>query len=612
MDKQWYSDDIEERSQMVFDLVNYYEDNQKMRIESIMANRMMYGSGAGFSRTPSNRNANSSLNAGPRVKVNICKSQISTLTSRITKSEPRLQFATDGADWMLGVKARKLNKFMAGMFNSLDVQLKMREMFQDAQIDDLGALKIFSSENEIKVHQIDVATLYADPRESQIGDIRSLYEVKWVQKEILMDMFPDMAMKIEVLASPENMRIDEKSKVWFVKCIEAWHLPTKKGKKGRHIICVEGLDLFDETWRRMNFPFAFFKPGGGMKGLFGMGLASQLRDIQIEINKTLRTIQLCLHLAVPKILVPKASKIDIEAINNRLGGIIKYSGLKPEVWASSSVPDGLWNHLEWLIRQAYEITGISQLSATGAKPSGLDSGKALREFSDIETERFATVGKAYEQLALDIGAAIIDEAIMNGGKTKLSANFIEGDKLEIIDWKDVNIKKEKYEMTVFPVSSLPQKPYAKLQTIQEMIQAQMVTPQEGRKLLGWPDLKAFEDKKNAEMDLIEKIIYDIAEDGKYTTPDPYMNLELLKLQAKEAIVYYMLHNLPESRLEMFRDLIEDVDTILLSANQELEQLQGDLTNATADVSPEEEGAQQEQFALNEQALAPEGAPPLPQ
>ena len=444
---------------------------------------------------------------------------------------------------------------------------------------------------------------------AQVGDIRSLYEVKWVQKEILMAMFPEYADKIMVMSSPKNMKIDEKSRIWFVKCIEAWHLPPKKGMSGRHVICVESLDLFDEPWKRQKFPFAFFKPGGGMKGLFGMGLATQLRDIQIEINKTLRTIQLCLHLAVPKILVPKASKIDIEAINNRLGGVIKYSGLKPEIWNSSTVPEGLWQHLEWLIRQAYEITGISQLSATGKKPSGLDSGKALREFSDIETERFATTGKAYEQFALDIGHLIIEEAKMMGGRTKLTSNFIKGDKLEVIDWKDVNIKKDKYEMTAFPVSSLPEHPAAKLQTVNELIQAQMISPEEGRRLLDFPDLQAFEDKKNAEMDMIEKIIYDIAEDGKYTTPNPYLNLELLKLEAKNAIVYYELHNLPENRVEMLRDLIEDVDIILMTASQELAQAQAGAGAPQEELSPEEQAAQQEQFALDEQALAPEGAPP---
>ena len=593
----WYIDDEKmdkKRSEKIFTTVNYYETNQKMRIEGIENNRMMYGSGAGFARGTANRRVNSSINAGPRVKVNICKSQIGTLASKITKAQPKLQFATDGGDWLLGVKARKLNKFMDGMFNSLKVQKIMRETFQDSQIDDLGAIKIFN-DGEIRLEQVDVTTLYCDPREAQVGNIRSLYEVKWVQREILAAMFPNFAEDIEHYVNPANMKKDEKSEVWFIKCIEAWHLPAKKGKKGRHVICVEGFDLLDEPWKRMEFPFAFFKPGGGMRGLFGMGLATQLRDIQIEINKTLRTIQLCLHLAVPKILVPKASKIDIEAINNRLGGVIKYSGQKPEYTQLSAVPTGLWQHLEWLITQAYEITGISQLSATGSKPSGLDSGKALREFSDIETERFAMVGKAYEQFALDIGRLILSEAMMMGGKTKLSSNYIEGDKLEIIEWKDVNIAEDKYEMTTFPVSSLPQQPAAKLQTIQEMVQAGMIDPKTAMKLLDFPDLKTFLDKENAEAELIEMIIYKIAEDGEYTTPDPYMNLEMIMREAKKALVYYQLHNLPESRLEMFRDLIEDVLAIQQQANEEVEQF----TNELAEAGPIDE---------NIQNLPPEGMP----
>ena len=589
LNKMWYQDDKElegNRSESLFNLVGYYEKNQTMRIESIRANRMMYGTGAGFSRI-SNRQANSGINAGPKVTLNICKSQISTLSSRITKATPRLRFSTDGADWILGVKARKLNKFMDGTFAHLKVQKLMRQVFQDAQIDDLGAIKAHNENGEIKLEQIDASTLYADPRESEIGNIRSLYEVKWIQREILAAKFPKYAQYIENYVSADNMKRDEKSEVWFIKCIEAWHLPPSKKGKGRHVICIEEYDLLDEVWKRDSFPFAFFKPGGGMRGLFGSGLASQLRNIQIEINKILRNIQLCLHLTVPKILVPKSSKIDIESINNRIGGIIKYSGAKPEYAQLSSIPPEAREMLDWFIRQAYEITGISQLSATGQKPSGLDSGKALREFSDIETERFALVGKAYEDFALDIGKLVLEEAQMIGGKTNLKANFIKDDVLEVIEWKDIDLNADQYEMSIFPVSSLPSRPEAKLQTVIEMAQSQILSPDESRLLLDFPDLKAFTDKENADFNLIEKILFNITEKGKYTTPDPYMNLTLLKEEAKKAIVYYMLHNLPEDRIEMLRDLIEDVLLIEELASAELEELGAQINNQLQPLPGEE-------------------------
>jgi hypothetical protein len=41
----------------------------------------------------------------------------------------------------------------------------------------------------------------------------------------------------------------------------------------------------------------------------------------------------------------------------------------------------VYNHLDRLYQRAYEISGISELSATGKKPAGLESGAALQDLS---------------------------------------------------------------------------------------------------------------------------------------------------------------------------------------------------------------------------------------
>jgi hypothetical protein len=42
------------------------------------------------------------------------------------------------------------------------------------------------------------------------------------------------------------------------------------------------------------------------------------------------------------------------------------------------------------------------MSASSQKPAGLDSGVAIREFQDIETERFALVSQNYEDCYISI------------------------------------------------------------------------------------------------------------------------------------------------------------------------------------------------------------------
>jgi hypothetical protein len=42
----------------------------------------------------------------------------------------------------------------------------------------------------------------------------------------------------------------------------------------------------------------------------------------------------------------------------------------------------------YLIETAYQIAGVSELSAQSEKPGGLDSGKALETMENIESNRF--------------------------------------------------------------------------------------------------------------------------------------------------------------------------------------------------------------------------------
>ena len=54
--------------------------------------------------------------------------------------------------------------------------------------------------------------------------------------------------------------------------------------------------------------------------------------------------------------------------------------------------------------------------------------------------------------------------------------------METIDWKDIKLKEDEYILKAFPTSSLPDDPAGKLQTIQEYMQAGLVSPRAGRRL----------------------------------------------------------------------------------------------------------------------------------
>jgi hypothetical protein len=253
-------------------------------------------------------------------------------------------------------------------------------------------------------------------------------------------------------------------------------------------------------------------------------------------------------------------------LNNDIGAIVSYTGTQPQYITPPIVPPEIYAHLLTLKNAAYDQAGISQLSATSQKPAGLNSGKALREYNDIESDRFMTVGQAYENLYLDVARLMIGEAKKIFKEDKKFSVMYPGKKfVETIAWKDVDLEEDQYVMQIFPVSKLPDEPAGRLQTIQEMMQAGLVSPQTGRKLLDYPDLESEESLANAEEELLHDMLEKVIDKGEYTPPEPTDNLQLAQKMVLEYIARGRKDGLEEEKLDMLRTFLTQVQVLVQKA-----------------------------------------------
>jgi hypothetical protein len=241
-------------------------------------------------------------------------------------------------------------------------------------------------------------------------------------------------------------------------------------------------------------------------------------------------IQRSFHLGSAfKVFLEFGSRVAKEHINNDIGSIVYYAGAKPEFYTPKTVHEEFFRHLEWLIRSSFEEAGISQLSATSRLPTGLDtgSGKALREYNDLETERFAITAQEYEQSFLETARQYVDlaaEMASNGEHMTVvaeSKNFVES-----ISWKDVQLKDNPYVMQMFPVSSLPSTPAGQLAYVQELINGGFIDQLWGLSLLEFPDVNGYTSLKLAPLDDIMNTLDQLLYQGKYVPPEPFQNLKL--------------------------------------------------------------------------------------
>tara|TARA_Y100000296_G_scaffold86327_1_gene125711 strand:- start:1843 stop:3777 length:1935 start_codon:yes stop_codon:yes gene_type:complete len=492
----------------------------------------------------------------PRLTFNIIHSLCQAATAKIAKHRPGISFLTSGGDWSQQRKAKNLDKFMQGQIYATKAYAIAQKAFLDACIFGTGVIKVFMEHGETKLERVQLIELTLDSAESQTAEPRQIFQTKMVSRHVLAAKFPEH--KKEILDAVEKIDDYEQEETKYsdmIKCHEAWHLPSgPDSEDGRHIISIATATLLDEEYEKDYFPFVFIRWTESPISFWGNGLAKEVKGIQVEINKLLAQIQQQMHLGTPKVFIDESSKIVTAHVNNRVWGAIRYRGKPPQFFVPRTVSGEMFSHLDRLVNQAFEQTGISQLSAQSKKPPGLDSGRALREFSDIESERFMVVGQAYESVFIEIARQLISliKDVSLDGEKYTSISFSPNSGVEHIDWKDVNMKEDQYVMRIQPVGTLPQTPAAKLASVTEMHMNGMFSTEEAHQLLEFPDLDRSNKLKNAHVELIDKIIDDMIDKGNYTPPEPYFNLGLGVERVQQAYNLGKLEGVPEDRLELLR------------------------------------------------------------
>lgn len=540
-------------------------EGQRHASAKLYGNIPLYGtlgitSGKGASVTPVIKD---------RLTYNIVQSCVDTVTAKIAKNKPKPLFLTSGGDYRMQRKAKKLNQFMDGVFFENKVHSELSPTaFRDCAVLGDGIVHVYDWYGQVKIERVMASEIVVDEIEGIYGYPRQLYRCKNVDREVLIKLFPNDEDYIRnaKAAVVENNTIPHISDQITV--CEAWHLPSAPdAKDGKTVIVITGKTLKEKPWKHDVFPFAKMPWCKRLYGYWSQGGVEQIQNIQLEVNKLLWVIQRSMHLMGSfKILVANGSKVVSEHLNNDIGVIINYAGTPPQYITPPIIQPELYAHLATLKQAAYEQFGISQLSASSKKPDGLDSGKALREYNDIESERFMIVGQQYEKFHLDITKlCVLTARQIYEDHGKLVARVPGTKFLETINWKEIDLKDDQYVMQVFPISSLPSDPAGRLQTIQEYAQAGYLDPRTARKLADFPDLQQVESLANAVEERILCILDEIVDEGKYTPPDPMMDLQLAKQLVVQYYNQYVNQGLEPEKAAQLTQFNTQVDQLIQAA-----------------------------------------------
>lgn len=512
------------------------------------------------------------------ITYNVCASIVDTLVSKIGKIQPKMTFLTSNGKWADKNNAKKLEQYIFGQFTTNDVYTIGQAVFKDSLINDLGIAKHFVQGDKISTERVHPNEIYVDEIDTLYGKPSHMYHIKQVSKSYLKKEYPKFAIQIDGSSLNMNMgrQLAFKSEADdFITIIEAWRLPSKNGdgelnNDGIHTISTSQAVLFYEPWKYDWFPFTFMRWNVRQLGFFGQSLTEEVVPFQLEISKLLKDIQTSYNfLLAPKVFLPNGSKTPEAHLDNDIGTIIKGSS-KPEIIFNQQImPSEAYSHLKWLIQSSYERAGLTQLSATGKKPAGLDAAVALREYQDVESERFASTQQAYEKWYVDTAKIYLE---LSDHLTNPVVRFAAKGHSEEIDFRKIDLAKDKYVMRVWPANMLPETPAGQIQMLKELVQLGFVDITGAAALLDFPDVSGHMTLRNSEWNYFHKLIQKMVDDGEYESPDSSMNLDLGMQLMQQHYSLFKLEEVSDDRLELIRTWMANARYIIGQAQQSAQQI----------------------------------------
>jgi hypothetical protein len=551
-----------------------------------------------------------------KLAFNVIRQTVDTLCAKISKNQPLPTPVTSGGNWQQKRRAQKMGKAIQGQFELSGVWRMSPTIARDTGLYGTGITHNYRVGKTIYHERVFPWEVVVDPREAMYGKPRSFYVRRWVDKYVLIERFPEFEQQILECDNKEvevyDLGYDDTCDLVLV--VEAYHLssrdledrdpdyesdaqleessitdqpdprrdedgpseasgPKRPAHDGCHIICIGNATLLKEPWRRQYFPFSVLRMGEPLVGWFGTGLAKQLTGLQYTINETASVVQEAHALTGGYILVEDGSNVDTDKIDNGRGTILKYNGTRPDWINPQPVHPDTWNFILGLIPKAFEMTGVSQLSAQSQKPPGIESAVALNTFNDIETERFSMFARAYEEYHIDVAWQFFDlwEEIANEyGTTSIKVQSRDRGQriLKELDYKQIRLDRESFVLDVFPTSLLSKKPAARIEELESFINAGWLTREDAMMLLEMPDLERAGNLILAATRIIEQSIDkmldadDPSDPDVYTYPEPSFNLKLCISKGIQMYLDAKLDGCPDENLQLVLQFITDAKDLL--------------------------------------------------
>lgn len=422
--------------------------------------------------------------------LNVIRSSIETLVSKVSQTKVRPFFNPVNGTYQTRKICRSAQAFFDEYYDKESIYSKAALSLRDACVFEVGHL--WADDDDYKLKRILPWEYYYDPAELNYGKLSRCY--------VMRKSYPAIQLK--------HLKSDTVKKA----------LDSDLSAKVEYIVFYDLVDKIKHYVVNQEYcgskkidydlpPVATLYYSPPIKGSFSTSMADNLYTIQRQIDTLTERIHVAVELTPANtIFIPKGSDVKASMFNNEIGAIFEYMpipgiGSNPVQISTPRPIDPMYTDLlERFINYAYQMEGISQLSAQSKKPSGLNSGVALQTMEDVESERHEVVLQAYIKFLMDIAKVTIE--VFPDTADVLPAKQGRAN----VKWADIRRERGLFNIQFSASSSLSKDPKTKMEQIEKLLAMQIIDPDMASSLLEFPDLEDAYAVSTASYDAAQRMI----------------------------------------------------------------------------------------------------------
>ena len=565
------------------------------------------------------------------LNLNVIRQVVNTLANKFVKNRPLPKPITFRAGYAARRRARDLGDFFAGDLHNCEAFETLALVIRDALWSGTGMSIDFEEGTEILHRRLLPWEIDVDPREARHGRPRSAYITQYFDRDVLRDMFvhdddDDAAAIDEAITTAQNYLKDT---VWdpdkddlsdVIPVGIGIHLPSgPKADDGRIVLGISSRLLMDKLYKRQRLPVNKLCYVDPIAGYFGQGVPHDIEGIQYGLlDFALKWQEANYGTPTGIVAIQENDTFNLERLgNNGAWQEARYSGASPPQFQTlEAAGAGLAAGIEMIKKWCFDFSGLSQLSAQSQNPFGNEANaKAMREYSDFETERFLQFGRNIEEYMKSVAwnRYEIREESKSGRKVRVETRSFNRRFLRDLKWEDVRADRETFKLRVFSTSLLSQTPSARRADVDAYVQMGFLSPDEAKAAIfgeevDTDELGALESAATEIVDSIceHLLTCDAGDKAQYIYPEPQFNLDLcLSRGTKHFLIAQLDHfrdpeSIPSENVDLLADWLEDVRRLKEKAEAE----------AAAKAAPSMPGGMPP-GGMPPPGMPPAGMPPMP-